>query len=200
MLASDPTLEGKVELLSPAVPVNPTMSNIANTDTTASVVAPALPDPSLRIWRAVHPYTTHDGIIVLLLVTRGYADMLTNFLCSARPLYFRHFLILTHDAEIINIATIFNVGYYSPLMTFKHTTPAGDTATRENANDTGTNKTSSTPVDADFGTIRYQELIYSRTELTLQLLLCGYHPIIADVDAVWLSNPLEKLPWSQAYL
>eukprot|EP01032_Pedospumella_encystans_P010486 gene10486-12250_t len=198
MLASDPALETKIELLSPTVPVDHTTNDMANTDTTASAIVPALPDPLLNIWRAVHPYTTQDGIIVLLLVTRGYADMLTNFLCSARALNFWHFLILTHDAEIINIATIFNVGYYSPPMTFTYATPASNSTMHHNANDD--NNTSSTPADADFGTIRYQELIYSRTELTLQLLLCGYLPIIADVDAVWLSNPLEQLPWSQAYL
>ena len=198
MLASDPSWESKIELLSPAISVYPTTNNVANTDTTASAIVPALPDPLLSIWRAVHPYATKDGIIVLLLVTRGYADMLTNFLCSTRALDFRHLLVLTHDAEIINIATIFNVGYFSPPMTFKNTTSAGDASMHHNAN--GTDNITSTPADADFGTIRYQELIYSRTELTLHLLLCGYHPIIADVDAVWLSNPLEQLPWSQAYM
>jgi len=113
--------------------------------------------------------------VVLLLVTRGYADMLTNFLCSARALHIRHFLILTYDAEIIALAEQFNVSYYTPVS-----------IADEDVN---------SPKDADFGTIRYQELIFSRTELTFELLLSGYQPIIADVDAVWLSDPLKYLPW-----
>lgn len=136
-----------------------------------------LPNSLRSIISSVQPHATADGIIVLLLVTKGYSDMLTNFLCAAHKIQFRHFLILTHDRNIQDIATQFKVGFYSPHPSFQDA-----------------------PNDADFGTVKYQSLLFSRTELAMELLLSGFQPIIADVDTVWLSNPLEHLPWSRSHL
>lgn len=144
-----------------------------NTDTDGTTRF--IPNSLLNILSSVQPHATAEGIIVLLLVTKGYADMLTNFLCSAHKIHFRHFLILTHDQEIQDIAREFNVNFYTPHSSFEDV-----------------------PTDADFGTVQYQSLVFSRTELAMELLLSGFQPIIADVDTVWLSNPLEHLPWSPA--
>lgn len=197
ILSANRELESKIEINIPAPATAPTVNTYSNTG--ASSPTRSLSDPLLSIWRAVHPYATQDGIIVLLLVTRGYADMLTNFLCAARALQQRHFLILTHDEEIITIAKTFNVGHYSPPSTSAYSAHINGSANHDHSFDTSNSTQPTSPADADFGTIRYQELIYSRTELTLQLLLCGYHSIIADVDAVWLSDPLLHLPWRHTY-
>lgn len=145
--------------------------------------AGSTPNTLLDIHRAARKHAAADGTIVLLLATKGYADMLTNFLCSAQASNVSSFLVLTQDEEIRALAEVFNVGVYMPPKSF-----VASSAQR------------SALSDADFGTVTYQQLVFSRTELTMELLLLGFKPVIADVDTVWLSNPLTKLPWNGVYI
>jgi hypothetical protein len=138
-------------------------------------LAGSAPNTLLSIHRAAKTHAAPDGTIVLLLVTKGYADMLTNFLCAAHAAGVHNFLILTQDEEIRTLAKTFDMGVYSPAL--------GAHTSHELS-------------DADFGTVSYQKLVFGRTELAMELLLLGYRPVIADVDTVWLSNPLLHLPWT----
>jgi hypothetical protein len=54
-------------------------------------------------------------------------------------------------------------------------------------------KRSHLSAEASFGSVQYQELILFRTETVMELLLLGFRPIIADIDAVWLRDPLTWL-------
>lgn len=147
------------------------------TQTDRTGTTSGMPNTLLRMHRAAKTHAAPDGTIILLLVTKGYADMLTNFLCAAHTAGVRNFLILTQDEEIRALARQFSVGYYTP--------PA-------------TGLDSQHLSDADFGTVTYQQLVFGRTELAMELLLLGFRPIIADVDTVWLSDPLRHLPWHGA--
>lgn len=114
-----------------------------------------------------HP--TH-GFIFLVLATNGYKEMLANFLCSALKFpSSRHLVILTssEDKEIINIAKSMKIGF----VLFK-----------------SSNKSSKS---LDFGTLRYQKLILHRTRIANILLQKNFQPIIADIDTVWLRDPIE---------
>ena len=133
------------------------------------------PNTLMNIWQSVRHHSSDDGIIILLLVTKGYIDMLINFLCATQRIDVSNILVLTQDAEVVRIARLFQVGVYIPHSS---------------------SSTVETVSDADFGTLQYQELVFSRTELAMELLFAGFQPVIADIDAVWLSHPLQHLPWS----
>ena len=133
------------------------------------------PNTLMNIWQSVRHHSSADSIIILLLVTKGYLDMLINFLCATQRIDVSNILVLTQDTEVVRIARLFQVGVYIPHSS---------------------SSTAETVSDADFGTLQYQELVFSRTELAMELLFAGFQPVIADIDAVWLSNPLQHLPWS----
>ena len=130
------------------------------------------------LWHAARLHSTDSGHIVLLLVTSGYLDLLSNFICSVRSFQptFRAFLIITSDDAVVQYAQSVGVGVYR--MT-NYSQSYSDNF-------------------ADFGTMKYQELVLGRTEVTMKLLLMGYKPIIADIDAVWLSDPLRFLKQPQS--
>eukprot|EP00899_Mesostigma_viride_P024055 jgi/Mesvir1/4834/Mv11116-RA.4 len=45
----------------------------------------------------------------------------------------------------------------------------------------------------DFGSVDYQVLMLMRTAIVMEVLALGYDMIIADIDAVWLQNPIPHV-------
>eukprot|EP00899_Mesostigma_viride_P005801 jgi/Mesvir1/15221/Mv06451-RA.2 len=45
----------------------------------------------------------------------------------------------------------------------------------------------------DFGTVDYQTLIMMRSAMLMEVLALGYRVLLADIDAVWLRNPLPHM-------
>ena len=129
----------------------------------------------VNLWLKAREFSNVDKVIVLLLATSGYDDLLRNFLCftNSSTLHFKNFLIITTDQEVCDIANDMHVGCYKMERSI---------SSDQNPNNF-----------ADFGSLSYQQLILYRTNITMQLLLMGFKPIIADIDTVWLSNPLKYL-------
>jgi len=129
-----------------------------------------------NLWQVASKHASHDNYLVLVLATSGYNDLLQNFLCSTSKLNSKHIVVVTPNEDISDIATAAGIGYImSPSW--------------RNA---GINITI-----ADFGTLLYQELILFRTETVMNLLLLGFNPVIADIDTVWLEDPLKILRLEQ---
>ncbi|CAM6089038.1 unnamed protein product [Calypogeia fissa] len=110
--------------------------------------------------------------IVLTFANPAYALFLDNWDCYAKPLIGRHFLVYTNDYDFGRLISERD-GYH--VLVHNST----------NLDDLKHN--------LDFGTVEYQRLILARTKLVAQLLDIGKNVLIADNDAVWLSNPLPYL-------
>lgn len=125
-----------------------------------------------------------SGVIVLLSVTSGYLSLLSNFFHSTRAhgVQFKYFLIVTSSMDVCALADKAGVGCYLA--------PLSPPMRNSNDNSSTAKKFSNSH---EFGTLSYQELILTRTQAALELLLWGFHPIIADIDTVWLRDPLKLL-------
>jgi hypothetical protein len=148
------------------------------------------------------------GRVVVVLATYGYFDMLCNFLQSVRRVMKGELragevndegdrsvnlpiMILTDDVRIVEVAELFHAGSYL-LTTSGYTglqAPLSVGWTKTEVTDELKHKSGL----LDFGTLSYQELILGRTECVMDLLLLGFSPIVADIDTVWLQNPLEVI-------
>lgn len=120
-----------------------------------------------------------EGYVFLVLATSGYASMLMNFLCSAaRFRSHSNILVVTHDELIVNLAMRLNATVFSP-------NELADQARHSH----------------EFGTLLYQDLMLTRTEIALKLLTYGLRPIVADIDTVWLTDPLDivknQVDWNE---
>lgn len=110
-------------------------------------------------------FATEEKYIFLLLATSGYHSLLQNFLCFATQFKSgKHILIVTPHDDIVTLAKEFDVGYYK--LSTKHM------------------------IEASFGSLQYQQLVYLRTNIALELVNIGFNPIIADIDTIWKSEPL----------
>jgi len=136
--------------------------------------------PSARLRDAAVRHADADGYLVVVLATSGYKDMLANFLCSATtaPVQNTHILVITPNVDVADVAREFGVGAYMP----QEAAADGDALL-------GRGQPPLLDV-ADFGTLQYQELMLFRTETVMELLLLGFRPVIADIDTVWLSDPV----------
>lgn len=135
------------------------------------------------LWRVAKRQSDVNGNVVLLLVTRGYEALFRNFLCSSmqaiRPTNQEvlPFVVITNEPNVVSIAKEFNLGFFSP-----------DFGASEEGYAVFQNASS-----ADFGTILYQKFMLFRTKCALDILKMGFKPLIADIDTVWLANPLKHL-------
>ncbi len=122
-------------------------------------------------------HATNDNHIVLLLATSGYYSLLHNFFCYVenipRSSYFLPLIIVTSDEEVEQLAHSFRAGVFNTQNVYDITQLYLQTA--------------------EFGTLRYQQLMLARTEIAMELLLLGFSPVVADIDTVWLQNPLSDL-------
>jgi hypothetical protein len=126
--------------------------------------------------------------VILLLATHDYFDILHNFFCYVGRIFEGStnlpFLILTNDASIRELATHFHAGVVSSspesLRMLYQSYPDCDHAYNCRQSIAG----------ADFGTVLYQSLMFSRSQTALSFLQAGFNVIIADIDTVWQQNPL----------
>jgi hypothetical protein len=108
---------------------------------------------------------SNSNFRILLLATSGYGHMLNNFLCYASQFSSsKYIVVLTPHTDIVELCQRKNISVMILSMSF--------------------NSSSS------FGSYEYQSLIVQRTAVALDLLNNGINVIIADIDAVWLRDPL----------
>ena len=103
--------------------------------------------------------------IVLLLATEDYLDLFSNFLCSLQTIPRKRdlatsykFLVVTNSWAVASLAAEHQISFLP--IPFNRTSFSG----------------------ADFGSLRYQELMLLRTESVLELASSGFKIAIADID------------------
>lgn len=135
-----------------------------------------VPEHTLHSLRAralldtLREHGSEDKLVVVVLVTEGYAHMFANFLCHLRSAPVRNILVVTDSALVALLAVSHGLGFLALPSASTSVTPS-----------------------ADFGSLAYQDLMLYRTLAVLDILALGFSPIIADVDAVWLDDPLHQV-------
>ena len=141
-----------------------------------------------HLWYEASTIATNKREIVILLVTEGYADIFSNFLCfiksseSESLRNFNSFLVLTPSQIIYNLSKSNNIA--SLLI------PQNQSIYVLNITDVSL---------VNFGTLLYQQILFKRTQIVFDLLLLGFTPIVADIDTVWLRNPLDIIHLQRNY-
>jgi hypothetical protein len=157
-----------------------------------------------QLFKITSKYASADGKIILVLATSGYKAMLVNFLCSSMSenVNNSHIIVLTPNQDIADLVDNYNVGV---LMSSNWKMITDDEINECNDNNNDNENSSCFNMDggdisgASFGSLSYQELMYFRTDTVMKLLLLGFHPIIADIDTVWKSDPFIVLNEINAY-
>jgi hypothetical protein len=128
--------------------------------------------------------------IILLLVTESYAEIFQNFLCyldKLPTLSSRLFLTITphdliEDLAVKHSQTAFKVADQDIASLFPYL-PLRELRLLFNAH------------GSDYGKILYQQLIYLRSVTAHYLLTYfNHHVLIADVDTIWVTDPLLLHP------
>jgi len=114
----------------------------------------------------IHRRVSQDGYIVLLTVNSGYIDLFKNWLCWSRLFDFRNFMVLAEDGFSYNIAL--QEGCTAFLQ---HRAPRKRAA-------------------VEYGSKEFQDTMTFRTNAVLSVVTAGFHAVIADLDTIWLENPL----------
>lgn len=103
--------------------------------------------------------------VVAVMTSAGFDDMLENWLCFVIELGIENYFVISDSLEqATRLAARGHSAFYLHLP----------------LNDKGS---------LDYGTIAYKEFILERTRMVQSILRSGYHVLLADVDAVWLSDP-----------
>lgn len=106
------------------------------------------------------------GYVVLLTVNSGYIDLFKNWLCWSRIFNFQNFIVLAEDGYSYNIAIQEGCTAF-----MQRGAPRKRTA-------------------VEYGSKEFQDTMTFRTNAVLSVLTSGFHAVIADLDTVWLEDPL----------
>eukprot|EP00271_Cylindrocystis_brebissonii_P020208 TRINITY_DN660_c0_g1_i1.p1 TRINITY_DN660_c0_g1~~TRINITY_DN660_c0_g1_i1.p1 ORF type:complete len:1113 (+),score=203.35 TRINITY_DN660_c0_g1_i1:335-3673(+) len=109
-----------------------------------------------------------DGALVGVMVSPGYDDMLTNWLCYAKELALQNFFLITQDGAQAERLRQRGLAVYLAGVE-RHGKQAG--------------------APLDYGSVAYKKFILARTAAIGEILHAGYHVLLADVDAVWFADP-----------
>ena len=129
------------------------------------------PNPDSR-WKNALLFTRRvnaEGYLAVLTVNSGYLALAVNWLCWAERIGFRHFVLLAEDRRAAQALQSESVAVIT-----RPRAPLEKAA-------------------AEYGSVEFQETMTYRTEFLLDVLEAGYHFMTADMDAVWLSDPLPHL-------
>lgn len=111
--------------------------------------------------------------------------MLENFLCSLRKARGQEVssgvVVVTPpvDGSVVELSNRLDVGIFSASLSIEI--------------DGCFDLSNSSNLSHDFGTLCYQQLILMRTTTVMYLLLLGFSPLVADIDAVWKTDALARL-------
>jgi hypothetical protein len=158
----------------------------------AHIVSPLLNTPASSSQDQHHNQKTEKKEIILLLVTLSYEELFLNFLCHLEKITSSFslstlFLVITPHDRIADIA----LKHHKPF--FKVTSK--DIRSLFPYLPTFQIQRMLSSTGSDFGEILYQQLIFLRS-VTAFYLLKYFHAsvVIADIDTIWLNNPLLFLP------
>jgi hypothetical protein len=161
----------------------------------AHIISPRLITSSSSSFSPSSSLDEEKNEIILLLVTSSYEELFLNFLCHLEKLTFTSstlFLVITPHDRIEEIAL-----KYQKTVVFKVTSK--DIQSLFPYISTTRIQKMFTSTGSDFGEILYQQLIFLRSITAFYLLKYFYNTsvIIADIDTIWVNNPLLFIPPQQ---
>ena len=107
-----------------------------------------------------------EGYLVVLTVNSGYVPLALNWVCSAERIHFTNYILIAEDKAA---AAKFRARGVPVII-------------RANAPDK--------KEAADYGSVAFQETMTFRTEFLMSVLSAGYHFVTADMDGLWLDDPI----------
>ena len=108
-----------------------------------------------------------EGYLVVLTVNSGYVPLALNWVCSAERIHFTNYILIAEDKAA---AAKFKARGVPVIL-------------RANAPDK--------KEAADYGSVAFQETMTFRTEFLMSVLSAGYHFVTADMDGLWLDDPIS---------
>ena len=109
------------------------------------------------------------GYLVVLTVNSGYISLALNWVCWAKRIHFDNYILIAEDQQA---ATKFR-SHGCPVIV-RRDAPMEKPA-------------------ADYGSVQFQETMTFRTEFLMSVLQAGFHFVTADMDGLWLDDPLQYL-------
>jgi hypothetical protein len=110
--------------------------------------------------------------IVVVTANSGFDDFLMNWLCYSSKVGIQNVVVFSLDQPTTSKLIQAGINVYMP----------------EEAN----LFVKILQEDQTYGSVEYQILVLLRTYFINECVTRGYSVLIADIDAVWLSNPFKK--------
>ena len=108
-----------------------------------------------------------EGYLVILTVNSGYTSLALNWVCWAKRIHFHNYILIAEDQQS---ASKFR-SHGCPVIV-RHDAPTEKPA-------------------ADYGSVEFQETMTFRTEFLMSVLQAGFHFVTADMDGLWLDDPIQ---------
>jgi len=110
-----------------------------------------------------------DGYLVVLTVNHVYITLALNWVCWAERIKFNNYILIAEDQSS---GTFFQSRGVAVL--FRKDAPWIKKA-------------------GDYGSVEFQETMTFRTEFLMTVLNAGFHFVTADMDGLWLDDPLRYM-------
>ena len=108
-----------------------------------------------------------EGYLVILTVNSGYTNLALNWVCWAKRIHFHNYILIAEDQRS---ASKFRSNGCPVIV--QHDAPTEKPA-------------------ADYGSVEFQETMTFRTEFLMSVLQAGFHFVTADMDGLWLDDPIQ---------
>ena len=108
-----------------------------------------------------------EGYLVILTVNSGYTNLALNWVCWAKRIHFHNYILIAEDQRS---ASKFR-SHGCPVIVQR------DAPMEKPA--------------ADYGSVEFQETMTFRTVFLMSVLQAGFHFVTADMDGLWLDDPIQ---------
>lgn len=179
--------------LTKSEPVDP--KKIGDVDSADFVLRPTSPDEpycpdcqfvhneqSLDVMLYKHASKTTRSVVVAT-VNAGYIDFAMNWQCSLRRVGITNYIF--HATDRIIFERLQELG--QPVLYYESATTLDYKNALAQQEASGAARAEGDPLD--YGSVAYQGLMNTRTELIYKILQKGYNVLLCDVDIVFLRDP-----------
>lgn len=126
-----------------------------------------VPNPNVTDVVLFTKKASKSGYLVILTVNHNYINLALNWVCWADRIKFTNFILIAEDQSS---ATNFRKRGVAVIV--RHDAPWIKKA-------------------GDYGSVEFQETMTFRTEFLMSVLTAGFHFVTADMDGLWLDDPLR---------
>ena len=125
-----------------------------------------MPNPNITDLVTFTKRASKEGYLVVLTVNSGYVPLALNWVCWAERIKFQNYILISEDKAAARKFQARNI----PVII------------RANAPEI--------KQAADYGSVAFQETMTFRTEFLMSVLNAGFHFVTADMDGLWLQDPI----------